>query len=153
MRGVSSGFHKISNHEKESLHREAQQVIKSYADASNPDLSIVPYTEASEGQNYLSCRVKGVSRIRLSELLEHLTSEFPGCDMYLEASNYPLNLFLELPIVVSQQDHPQDDMYYRPSRSRQSSKPSTEWGMFLFMVMMINLVVLWYRFRVGVSGF
>ena len=148
------GYVKLSNHEMEALHSEAKRVISSFADSQhNPDLGIVPYTDVHEGQNFLSCRFKGVNRIRLVEVLSRIAEEFPGADVMLEATNAPVNLYLELPIVQAQDYSQQQSNERRFISSYRTKKPSTEWGMFLFMMIVVFLTVIWYRFSVGISGF
>ncbi len=152
------GYERLSSSEMEALYNDAKRMVRQFADPhNNPDLSIVPYPDVHEGQNFLSCRLNGVNRIRLVDFLSTLVNEFPNGDLMLEATNAPVNLYLELPIVQAQEEYNRggDDSRRRfvSQRSNQQQKPSTEWGMFLFMMIAIFLTIIWYRFSVGISGF
>ncbi len=145
------GYKTYSNHEKESLHREAQEFVQRFADEHNPDLNIAGYTESSEGQNYLSSRCKGINRFRLVDFVERLSREFPGADLFLETGGNPVNLYLELPIVSEvSAGHEYERVARRVSVSK---KPEPVVGMLYFMLLVINVMFLLYRFKTGTSGF
>lgn len=150
------GYERLSSSEMEALYNDAKRMVRQFADPhNNPDLSIVPYPDVHEGQNFLSCRLNGVNRIRLVDFLSTFVNEFPNGDLMLEATNAPVNLYLELPIVQAKEEYNRDDSRRRfvSQRMTQHQKPSTEWGMFLFMMIAIFLTIIWYRFSVGISGF
>lgn len=148
--GGGEGYKKLSNHELEILHQEAQRFVTRFADSNNPSFAIVALTESTEGQQALSCRTRGVNRMRLRDFIFELDKEFPGSDVMIETQSSPVNMYLEFPILQTISY----DKEVLPERTIRGSvsflrKPSTEYGMFLLMIEIISIIVLYFRIVYG----
>jgi hypothetical protein len=146
------GYQKVGPRQLEGLYIEAQAIVQQFADAQNPSLGLVAYTEVTEGAQSMTMKVKGANKVRVGGIVDALNEQIPGSDMIYEITPNASNLYVEVPTLET--NHPNNNS----NRQRHviptpAGKPSTEWGMFLVMVEVILGTAIWYRFSSGISGF
>jgi len=149
---MATPFRKMEDDDIDELYSHASNAVSTWKTVANPNIRLAGFDKCIHGEQALTCKMLGIQVGMIRDMYSKLEQHLPGADIYIETQpDKSVNYNLNLPIHSKATHKSRASRHSGGNVSVDSTKPSTEWGMFLLMLDVTMCAVLWFRVSTGIA--